>query len=288
MLLNSKKIRSSLLNNVWTIAGRTSFAASALMAATGVHAQSFSVLDKQPPVIVPDENGVDLKSGSLGNIGFATSIGAPGDPAFNVISGRAGSAAPTGSIFAGHIVMTRCTQASSMYCSTWRRVEFTGFSRWFNGAGNDGEGDLFTQEGGLDVVTLRDGTRLRFDPSKVPTQPQNSSEYETSMLVDITKPDGEVITFSNFNYGSPSYWSSNRGYAALQQNANSGTVTMRLINTSKSYCSANGQCGALSGQMPALTQTFTNTKSSGSTNLNWTATDPSGRSTSHLYKYRSD
>ncbi len=219
-----------------------------------------SAIEAQPQIIVPDENGVDLQSGSLATASFKTAIGDKDDPTFFVTSLRAGSAAPTSTPILGRVVGITCSYLTSTYCSSTRRVEFNGYSRWFN-SGVNGEGDTLTYENNFILLTLRDGTRMRFDPSRAPTPNPNAGENEVGRLIELIKPNGETLTYSNFNAFGPTMIVSNRGYTAILQetsNLNLGSSNSKLtfVNSAKVYCSSSGACGASSTTWPSASESI--------------------------------
>ena len=270
-------------------------------------AQNMPVLEQMPPVVVPDMNGVDLRTGKIADFSFKVSLGDPKSPAIeSVFQRRAGSGAPIGSLFLGKVAGVQCLDLSmASWCNNYRRVEFSGYSEWFVSSGgvfSGPHGETYSVVGGLHVVTLGDGTKLRFDPTKSPPQTAFQglgSEYDIGMLVDATKPDGEMVTTSGWNYTAwtsaqgpnsarPSYNGNSLGYA-VKYNQTTPYVT-KFINLPQVYCSGTGACDANISLMKSVSGSYTsvtdpngalakrNCIATTSTDIVCTAIDRTGRS----------
>lgn len=95
-------------------------------------------------------------------------------------------------------------------------------------------------------ATLRDGTTMFFAGTSFP-QP-NSGTYNTyRSLSSITRPDGEVITYSNGTF--PSTMSSSRGYALTTD----GAGKYSLVNSSVERCSTGGATCTSTSSWPSIT-----------------------------------
>lgn len=215
------------------------------------NAQSLGSLPPAPPITFIDQNGVDLRSGQLGRHGFNVTIGDPEAPAFRLIVGRQGSSAEDGDILNGALSDLRCTQSNAPICRNWIKVEYGSSSEWFvrrdDGVFTNRRGSFASTSGTYDIITIRDGTRLVFDPARRVAPSDSSSELiERSRLLRIEKPSGEIVEVGGVP-GTPYFARSNTGYALMNTSDSNYTATIKAVNLRYTNCATVSSCtGAFS------------------------------------------
>ena len=264
-----------------------------------------SIASTQPPVFVPDNNQVDLRSATVARHAFELNIGDINDPDISLVEGRTSPTSKLGTSMGGNVTVMRCTINNSQLCNNWIKVTYGSYSRWFNkplatsNPFTNDDGEVFQPGSPISTLTMKDGTVVRFDSTKV-TNPSvgTTSEYVTALFADSTKPDGrkiEALYEANSQSWSPWAIKTNTSYALVYKVLSDGTHWKTLINTAVTRCVSSADCNLSTVAWPQSTASGIFPDSSGyvknalgkrydlattlvnSTDVKYRVTDPTGR-----------